>query len=111
MIIQCVRQLNEYKVKFRDAWEQTIKTTKTGRPIDALICPNSASAGYPHGFLPWWGYFTLFNAIDYPSMVLPLKGFKIDAHVDVKDTNYEPLQSNPFDASNHAMCKTVCTRA
>jgi amidase len=30
-------------------------------------------------FRVWWGYFSLFNLLDYPSIILPIKDVKIDA--------------------------------
>ncbi|KAL4903572.1 hypothetical protein BDW74DRAFT_168784 [Aspergillus multicolor] len=79
-----------------DAWDATGKMTSSGRPIDSIICSVSPMAGYPHDFLPWWGYTTLFNLVDYPSTVLPIKGFKITEEQDPKDTGYI-VQDNVFD--------------
>lgn len=87
-----------------DAWDDTQQKTSTGRPIDGILCPVSSLAGYPHDFLPWWGYTCLFNLVDYPSTVLPVKSVKINATDDPKDTTYVP-QDNPFDKDNHEICK------
>jgi amidase len=92
-----------YKRKFIEAWSKTASTTSTGRPMDGLICPVAASAGIPHDFPLWWGYTSLFNLIDYPSIVLPLKKMRINAEQDAKDVNYVP-KPNPFDAGNHDLC-------
>ena len=92
-----------YKRKFMEAWSKTASTTSTGRPMDGLFCPVAASAGIPHDFPLWWGYTSLFNLIDYPSIVLPLKNMRINAGQDAKDVNYVP-KSNPFDAANHDLC-------
>ncbi|KAJ4302714.1 hypothetical protein N0V90_001604 [Kalmusia sp. IMI 367209] len=92
-----VQRMNQYKELFCDAWDQTAGRTTIGRPIDGLICPASPSAGYPHDFLPWWGYTTLFNLLDYPSIILPLKKFKISEKDDPKDKTYKPQRGNPFD--------------
>jgi amidase len=93
-----------YKRKFMEAWSKTASTTSTGRPMDGLICPVAASAGIPHDFPLWWGYTSLFNLIDYPSIVLPLKNMRINAEQDAKDVNYVP-KSNPFDVANHDLCR------
>lgn len=61
-------------------------------------------AGYPHDSLPWWGYTTLFNLLDYPSTVLSVKDIKINPKDDPKDMDYKP-QNNPFDGINHEICK------
>ncbi|KAF2432169.1 amidase [Tothia fuscella] len=93
------KQVMEYKELFADAWDNTAKVTTTGRPIDGLICPVSPSAGFPHDFLPYWGYTSLFNILDYPSLVLPLKNFKITERQDSQDktTLKNTSSSNPFE--------------
>lgn len=95
----------KYKERFCDAWDGTAKATSSGQPIDGLICPPAASAGYKHDFLPWWGYTTLFNILDYPSTILPLKSFTISAKVDRKPS-VATYNSNPFDRANAEMCKS-----
>ncbi|KAL4950656.1 amidase [Aspergillus filifer] len=91
-----IQAQSKYKEALADSWDATRTQTSTGRPIDGLICPASPMAGYPHDFLPWWGYTTLFNLVDYPSTILPLKDFKISETHDRKDTAYK-VQDNQFD--------------
>ncbi|RDL30015.1 putative Amidase [Venustampulla echinocandica] len=81
----------ENKRQFFEAWKAA--------NIDALICPCAPSAGFPHDFPVWWGYFSLWNVLDYPSTILPLKGFKIDPVIDAKDFKYVPKE-NVFDKMN-----------
>ncbi|EED17438.1 amidase, putative [Talaromyces stipitatus ATCC 10500] len=88
-----------YKKLFAQAWQNTQHLTSTGRSIDALICPCAPSAGFPHDFPIWWGYFSIWNLLDYPSTILPLKKFKIDTTKDIKDSNYVPKE-NVFDRMN-----------
>ncbi|KAH8892179.1 amidase [Thozetella sp. PMI_491] len=97
-VLERIKAQNRYREVFSDAWDKTAESTKTGLAIDGIICPASPSAGYPHDYLPWWGYTCLFNLLDYPSTILPLKGFKISEREDPKDEAYNPNQSNPFDA-------------
>ncbi|KAL4962035.1 amidase signature domain-containing protein [Aspergillus stella-maris] len=91
-----IQAQSKYKEALADAWEATTSQASTGRPIDGLICPASPMAGYPHDFLPWWGYTTLFNLVDYPSTILPIKNFKISETDDPIDTAYN-AQDNQFD--------------
>lgn len=100
---QLLQTQNRYRNALSDAWDATADQTTTGRPIDGLICPVSPVAGYPHEFLPWWGYTSLFNLVDYPSTVVPVKTLRINSVDDAKDPAYKPLD-NPFDAENHAIC-------
>ncbi|CAH0003405.1 unnamed protein product [Clonostachys byssicola] len=90
-----------FKERFRDAWSETNRRTTTSRPIDALICPPAPSAGIPHNFNIYWGYTSLFNLLDYPSVILPVPKFKIDAQKDPMDVHYRPLETNPYDKTNH----------
>ena len=94
---------NKYRLSLSDAWDETAKQTSTGKPINALICPVSPMAAYPHDFLPWWGYTSLFNLVDYPSTVLPVT--KGDKEMDVKDPGYQPKDS-PFDGPCQEICKS-----
>ncbi|KAM0539863.1 hypothetical protein ACHAO7_011759 [Fusarium culmorum] len=91
--------------KFRDAWDDTVKFTGTGRPIDALICPTAPAVGYPHDFNVYWGYTSLFNLLDYPSVILPVANFKVNPQDDPVNSNYKPLESNPYDKPNHELYK------
>ncbi|KAK7216282.1 hypothetical protein V2G26_004285 [Clonostachys chloroleuca] len=92
-----------FKERFRDAWSETIRKTATSRPIDALICPPAPSAGIPHNFNIYWGYSSLFNLLDYPSVILPIPKFKIDAQKDPVDVHYRPLETNAYDKANHEL--------
>lgn len=57
-------------------------------------------AGVPHDFPVWWGYTSLWNLLDYPSTIIPLKDFQIDPTKDKKDLGYVPRDNNPFDRPN-----------
>ncbi|EXJ68811.1 uncharacterized protein A1O5_07742 [Cladophialophora psammophila CBS 110553] len=92
-------QQAEWKYQFAEAWYNTKSETSTGRPIDCLICPCAPSASFPHGFPVWWGYFSLWNLLDYPSIVLPLKKMRVDLDKDKKDAAYVP-KDNVFDRMN-----------
>ncbi|XEV04497.1 hypothetical protein FSHL1_009784 [Fusarium sambucinum] len=97
-ILQLSGKVREYKEAFLAAWNNT---TKNGKAIDALICPPAPAVGYPHDFNSYWGYTALFNLVDYPSAILPIKGFQINAEHDRVDADYQPLDSNPYDKPNY----------
>lgn len=92
-----------YKMAFAEAWNGTASVTSTGRPMDGLICPAGPCASFPHDFPVWWGYFSIFNLLDYPSIILPVKDLKIDPVKDAKDESYKP-RDNPFDGENWKIC-------
>nr|RBR01789.1 hypothetical protein FVER53263_12272 [Fusarium verticillioides] len=97
-IIQLSGKVRDYKEQFLAAWKQT---AIEGHPIDALICPPAPGVGYPHDFNTYWGYTSLFNLIDYPAAVLPIPGLKVNAEQDPLDSEYVPMDTNPYDKPNH----------
>jgi amidase len=74
--------------------------------MDVLICPVAPSAGYQHDVFPWWGYSSMFNLTDFPSIVLPLKGFSISQEQDAKSEALPKLE-NPFNAANANACEST----
>lgn len=86
-----------YKAAFQQAWDST------EGPIDCIICPSAPLAGTPHDFPLWWGYTSLWNLLDYPSVIMPLKDFTINALEDAKVEGYSP-RANPFDEANWEIC-------
>lgn len=103
-LFQCNVKQAGTKAKMAEWWTSTKSLTKTGRPIDGLICPVHASAAFPHDFPSWWGYTSFWNILDYPAVTIPVKNFKISPEADPKDAHYKPLD-NPFDKITYDMCK------
>ncbi|KAF5987272.1 hypothetical protein FCOIX_1127 [Fusarium coicis] len=97
-ILQLSGKVRDYKEQFLAAWKQT---AIDGHPIDALICPPAPGVGYPHDFNTYWGFTSLFNLIDYPAAVLPIPGLKVNADQDPLDSEYVPLDTNPYDKPNY----------
>ena len=67
--------------------------------------PPAPAVGYPHDFNIYWGYTSLLNVLDYPSVILPIPNFKVDPQLDPVDDNYRPLERNPYDKPNYELCK------
>lgn len=99
------REMMEYKTAMSHWWTTSLSRTDNGRPFDAIISPVHPSASYPHNFPSWWGYTSLWNILDYPSLTIPVKKFKTSSKLDPKDLNYKPL-NNPFDRATYEMCKS-----
>lgn len=51
--------------------------------------------GYPRDFNIYWGYTSLFNLLDYPSVILSISELKMDPKLGRMDDNYQPLETNP----------------
>ncbi|OQV03841.1 hypothetical protein CLAIMM_08830 isoform 1 [Cladophialophora immunda] len=91
---------DQYKKGYLRHWKKTASQTKSGEPIDVLLCPTASSASFPHDFLPWWGYSSQYNMLDMPGVVIPVG--KVDKTVDVKDKTYSPVTK--WDQENYDMC-------
>ncbi|EIW86079.1 amidase signature enzyme, partial [Coniophora puteana RWD-64-598 SS2] len=52
-------------------WNETHKYTASERPIDAILCPVSATLAPPHDTMRWWGYTSHWNLLDLPAVVSP----------------------------------------
>ncbi|OSX66101.1 hypothetical protein POSPLADRAFT_1131808 [Postia placenta MAD-698-R-SB12] len=79
-------QLQKAKTQLRkeylDHWQNTVSVTGTGRPVDAIIGPASASAATPHGMNRYTNYTRVWNALDYVAAVFPV------TKVDPVDQSY-----------------------
>ena len=81
----------------RDALRKKYLDYFTKEKIDFIISPTyvgCAPASINNGVAGpfYWGYTTLFNILDLPTLVFPT-GLKQDPKVDVKDTTYTPRSS------------------
>ncbi|KZT30413.1 general amidase [Neolentinus lepideus HHB14362 ss-1] len=78
---QVHKQKRQLRKEYMDLWNSTASKTETGRPIDALICPPAPYAAVPHGQTRSAGYTMVWNALDYPALIVPVT--KVDPSVDV----------------------------
>lgn len=46
---QTQSKLLKLRKEYLEHWQKTASQTGTGRPVDAMICPASASVAMPHG--------------------------------------------------------------
>lgn len=95
-------ELNGQQAAFKLAFQEAFDAQQ----IDVILCPCAPMVGVPHDFPLWWGYTTVWNMLDYPSVVMPVKNFTINAAQDAKDGSYEPRE-NPFDGRNWELCECI----
>ncbi|TFK57269.1 general amidase [Heliocybe sulcata] len=81
---QLHKQKRQLRKEYMDLWLATASQTGTGRPIDALICPAAPYAAVPHGQTRSAVYTMVWNALDYPALVLPVT--EVDPSVDIVKT-------------------------
>ncbi len=91
-----------YKSEYLRKWAATAEASKSGRPMDVLLCPAAPLQGTPHDVKPWWGYCSQWNLLDYPSGVLPAGTVLSD---DAYPEGYQPV--NDLDRENAALCKST----
>jgi len=73
------RQIRE---EYLELWEDSVKMTGTGRPLDAIISPVAPYAAPPHGLNRDSSYTSVWNALDYPSYSFPVT--RVDPALDPK---------------------------
>lgn len=73
------------KQKFVNFWNETAKSTGTGKPIDGLIGPVWPSCSFSRGVEPTLNYSCPFNFFDAPSVVIPVT--KADKDIDVVEAS------------------------
>ncbi|OBZ80081.1 Acetamidase, partial [Grifola frondosa] len=88
---QLNKEMRQLRKAHLDYWESTVSATGTGRPVDALICPVAPYAAVPHGKTRSSIYTIIWNALDYPSLVIPVT--TVDPALDVKSSRDEFLSS------------------
>lgn len=83
----------EGKQDFAKLWNETASKTKSGKPIDGLICPVWPSCSFLPDSLCPLNYSCPFNFVDYPSVVLPVT--KVDKKLDCVQSDY--ISTNDID--------------
>ena len=74
---------------------------KTGRELDAIIAPITATAAIRHNQFKYYGYATAINVLDFTSVVVPVTF--ADKGVDVRPEGFKPLTE--MDATVNSECK------
>lgn len=78
----------EEKQQFLSFWSGTSKKTKSGSPIDGIICPVWPSASVLPISPPTLNYTCPFNLCDCALVVFPVT--KVDKDIDKPDSSYKP---------------------
>lgn len=95
------RKRYEAQQKVDEYWRlSTAKLTKTGKPVDAILCPvlNVPSFKTPDVLKVSLDLTSQFNTLDYPTLVVPVT--KVDKTVDTKPQKFHSkslLDQNYYD--------------
>lgn len=61
-----------FQKEYIDYWNSTAAISGTGRPVDAIIAPMAPFSAARIGRFKYYGYTSIFNALDYASWYVPL---------------------------------------
>jgi amidase len=95
-------RLRDLKREYLNYWVETEKSTGTGRPVDAVICPLAPFPAARREKYAYYGYSTWVNALDYTSVVVPVTN--VDKSVDKVDGEYTPIDER--DGEIQGDCKS-----
>ncbi|CAE6411906.1 unnamed protein product [Rhizoctonia solani] len=86
---------DQFRARALKYWNDTALRTKSGRPIDAVLCPVSYTLAPTHYTAGWIGYTTYWNLLDLPQVTFPYgKSFEASTWVAQR----APLQPrNPIE--------------
>ncbi|GMG48298.1 unnamed protein product [Aspergillus oryzae var. brunneus] len=76
-----------YQCEYLDKWREWEE--RTGKELDAIIAPVAATAAARHNQFRYYGYATVFNVLDYTSVVVPVT--YADKAVDHRLADYQPV--------------------
>ncbi|KAF8729069.1 Amidase, partial [Rhizoctonia solani] len=62
-------QRDQFRARALKHWNDTALRSKSGRPVDAILCPVAPTLAPPHDTTRWGGYTTYWNLLDLPSVV------------------------------------------
>ncbi|KAK7059185.1 hypothetical protein VNI00_001812 [Paramarasmius palmivorus] len=79
---QAQKKKRDLREEYLLHWQNTVNVTGTGRPVDAIISPVATYTAPPHGENRFAKYTSVWNALDYTSLVIPVS--KVDQNLDVK---------------------------
>ena len=75
-----------YRARYAQTWNE--RETSLNCSIDCLIAPVAPCAAPLHGTSKWWGYTSVWNLLDYPSVVFPVT--TVDLVKDQLEVDYKP---------------------
>jgi amidase len=75
-----------YRTRYAQIWNEREISFKCS--IDCLLTPVGPSAAPIHGTAKWWGYTSVWNLLDYPTVVFPVT--TVDHIKDPIEVDYKP---------------------
>lgn len=76
-----------YQSEYLEQWREFEQ--KLGKELDVIIAPVAATAAVRHNQFRYYGYASVFNLLDFTSVVVPVTF--ADKGVDGKNQSFKPL--------------------
>jgi amidase len=97
---ELVLERGKYRSLYANTWNERERLFNCS--IDCILAPVAPSAAPQHGTGKWWGYTSVWNILDYPSVVFPV--ITVDIMKDQVEINYQP--KNTLDHENYQLYKS-----
>jgi Asp-tRNA(Asn)/Glu-tRNA(Gln) amidotransferase A subunit family amidase len=94
---ELIGERDNYRNRYAQIWNE--REVFFNCSIDCLLTPVGPSAAPQHNTAKWWGYTSIWNLLDYPAAVFPVR--TVDLIKDQVEINYEPR--NILDDENYRL--------
>ncbi|KAI0602177.1 amidase signature domain-containing protein [Biscogniauxia sp. FL1348] len=86
---QVVLRMRDFRSRWHDYWELSASRTASGIPVQAIITAVTPYAGFQPGKFYHSPYTSVFNVLDYTTVVIPVTF--ADQDTDIIDPEFVPL--------------------
>ncbi|KAJ5113584.1 acetamidase [Penicillium angulare] len=86
----------QYQCEYLEKWRQL--EDEIGQEIDAIVAPISPTAAIRHDQFRYYGYASIFNLLDLPSVVIPVTF--ADKDKDPKNEQFQPMGQMDADVQS-----------
>ncbi|KAI1489819.1 amidase signature domain-containing protein [Biscogniauxia mediterranea] len=86
---QVVVRMRDFRSRWHDYWELSASRTASGIPVQAIITAVTPYAGFQPGNFYHSLYTSVFNVLDYTTVVIPVTF--ADEETDIVDPDFVPL--------------------
>jgi len=84
--------------EYMEFWNNSAALTRTGRPVDAIICPLAPFPAARPANYTYYSYSMWVNLLDYTSVAIPVT--TVDRSLDKRAENFVPINENDQKTQN-----------
>jgi amidase len=93
-----------YQKAYLEYWNSTQKLTRTGRPVDGVLCPVTAHTAVPPNQSRSIEYTLVSSLLDYPAVVLSVT--EVNKDVDVRPDHASTVPLSEGDKLTQDECES-----